>query len=365
MVRTVHSLARIASLLATLLVVGAIGLGRLSPGSEGRTIAPSLVVGVAPRIPGPEAGDLRLLDLSEGEIRSIPIGSTERIDLAVGSPWVDSWDQSHVVGRWTSIDTDGILQAAGLARLSYPSGRVLDRVTLDRCPTTTPCWGSGTSSRVLYVSGDGSMYRYDFEPSADDPGLDGQAGLHRVEWAVDLPGGEAPVLIDLGRPEGCLPPGMILATVCPRRPEAGEDRGERSQIWWLRLDSDERTIISCGEVTSKDPSGQDLGRRRPALGRRADGSLWLAYLSWNGVPDRMALRIAPARFDELTGGPVAVGPGIPLAEGCLSNPLRFAEGGSRLVCLTFRDDQPTPLRITLDDAPSPTALAVAGIPPGL
>ncbi|QDV32751.1 hypothetical protein [Tautonia plasticadhaerens] len=360
MVRTVHSLIRIASIVGTLLVMFAIGLGRISPGPEGRSVAPALVVGVAPRFPGPKAGELRLLDIAEGAIRSVPIGSSDRIDLAVGSPWVDPWDQAHVVGRWASTDPDGNLRGAGLARLAYPSGRILDQISLDRCPTTAPCWGSGTSSRVLYVSGDGSMYRYDFEASAGEPGYEGQAGLHRVEWGPGVAGGDQPVLLDIGRPEGCLPPDMLLATAISRVPEEGEARGERSQIWWLRLDPDERTIVSCGQVTSKDPSARDVGRRRPALGRRPDGSLWLAYLSWNGMPDRMTLRLAPARLDERTGGPVAVGPGIPLARNCLSNPLNFTGGGTRLVCLTYEDEQPTALRITLDETPSPTALAVAG-----
>jgi hypothetical protein len=364
MVRAIHSLFRIASIVAIPLVITAIGLGRLSPGPEGRSVAPGLLVGIAPRIPGPLAGELQLLDLKAKAIKSIPLLSTDRIDLAIGSPWVDSWDQAHVVGRWMSVNRDGILQAAGLARVAYPSGRVLDQVPLDRYPITEPCWGSGTSSRVLYPSGDGSLYRFDFDGKADEPKCDGQPGLLRVEWAVKTPGHGDPVLLDIGRPEGCLPPDMFLATVVLRSPDQTRGSAEDSQIWWIRLDRDERTIIAWGAVTSKDPEGEDVGRRRPTLARRADGSLRLAYLSWNGEPDRMVLRVAPSRLDEQTGGPVAVGKGIPLAEGCLSIPLTFTESGTHLTCLTFERDRPSPLRIALDAPPSPTALAVAGIPPG-
>jgi hypothetical protein len=364
MARTVHSLFRIASIVATLLVIAAIGLGRLSLDPDGRRIAPGLLVGIAPRIPGPAAGELPLLDLKAQAIHSIPLSPTDRIDLAIGSPWVDSWDQAHVVGRWMSVTPDGILQAAGLARLAYPSGRVLDQVALERYPTTEPCWGTGTSSRVLYPSGDGSLYRFDFDAKAGAPEFEGQPGLHRVEWVVDAPGHGDPVILDVGRPEGCLPPDLLLATVVIRSPDQTRGGAERSQLWWLRLDREERKIIAWGVVAPEDPQGKDIGRRRPTLARRADGSLRLAYLSWNGVPDRMALRVAPARIDERTGGPVAVGAGVPLAEGCLSIPLTFTECGTRLTCLTFEHDRPSPLRIALDETPSPTALAVAGIPPG-
>ena len=45
MVRTVHSMIRVASMAAMMLVVGAIALGRISPGPEGRTRGPAYLAG--------------------------------------------------------------------------------------------------------------------------------------------------------------------------------------------------------------------------------------------------------------------------------------------------------------------------------
>jgi hypothetical protein len=297
---------------------------------------------------------LQLFDLTGGPLRSLPMSAQERVDLAIASPWVDAWDQVHVAGRWMVIDPELGLKHCGLSRVAIPSGDVLDRVSLDHYPVSPPCWGAGTTARVLFVSGDGNLYRYDFEPIAGSTGL----GLKPVRWDVEFPGTGNPLLIDVMRPERLLTPDLLVATVLTRSPEADRNRADHYEIWWLRLSDDEQRIIDCGPITRPDPTGLDVSRRRPSLGVRSDGTLSLAYLSWKGTPEELYLRVLPVRIDEQTGTPIAEAmQGTVLADSCLNHAPVFVDGGASLLVQTLRDCNPIPLRVPLDAAPHPTTLA--------
>ncbi|RUL82206.1 hypothetical protein [Tautonia sociabilis] len=358
MAQNVFSLVRITGIVSVLLFAGAVGLGRLAPGPEGRTVGHGPLIGVSSFEPRPADGSLEVLDVTSGAIRTLELPDADRVDLAVGSPWVDAWDQAQIVGRWMDVSSDGFLRHTGLARVSYPSGRVLERIPLERYPISPPCWGSGTSDRVLYVSGDGALYRLDFDAPAGAPGEGGQPGLRRLPWRSEA--GSPPYLLDVCRAGAGLEEEILLVSIVSWKRPGSADCGLESEIWWLRLDPDETEVVAAGPVTPTDPKGRDNRRRRPALGRRADGSLWLAYLSWAGTPDRMRLRVVPARVDERTGAPrVDIAEGTPLADGCLNSFPAFSEGGTRLSFVAASANGPISQSIALDDAPSPTALAAA------
>ncbi|WP_152051191.1 hypothetical protein [Tautonia marina] len=356
MLRTVHSMIRLASMVALLLSIGAIGLGKLSPNGLGRTPSSTNLLGVSTCYRGAASEGLQLFDLAGGPPRSLPLSSQERVDLATGSPWVDAWDQVHVAGRWLVIDPELGLTDCGLSRVAIPSGEVLDRVSLDHYPVSPPCWGAGTTARVLFVAGDGNLYRYDFEPISGSSGL----GLKPVRWHVESPDVENPVLVDVMRPERLLSPDLLIATVMSRSANGGPNRADHDEIWWLRLSEDEQTIIDCGPITRPDPEGLDVSRRRPSLGVRSDGSLCLAYLSWKGTPEELYLRVLPVRLDEQTGTPIAEATrGRVLADSCLNHAPVFVDGGSSLLVQTLQGREPMPLRVPLDDGShDPTLAAV-------
>lgn len=346
---------RLASMMAILLSIGAIGLGKFSPDGFGRSPCSTHFLGVSTCYRGAVNEGLHLFDLTGGSMRSLPLGPREGVDLASSSPWVDAWDQVHVAGRWKVIDPELGLKQCGLTRVAIPSGDVLDRVSLDHYPVSPPCWGAGTTARVLFVSGDGNLYRYDFEPIAGSSGL----GLNPVRWDLDSPGTEDLQLIDVMRPDRLLDPDLLIATVMTRRPQGDRDRADHYEIWWLRLSDDEQRIIDCGPITRPDPAGLDVSRRRPSLGVRGDGTLCLAYLSWKGTPEDLYLRVLPIRLDPETGIPIAEATrGRILADSCLNHAPAFVDGGASLLVQTLRDRTPIPLRIPLDGmAPPPTLTA--------
>ncbi|WP_169977047.1 hypothetical protein [Tautonia rosea] len=356
MLRTVHSMLRIASMSALLMSIGAIGLGKLSPDGLGRTQSSTHFLGVSTSYQGAAGQGLQLFDLTGGPPRSLPLRTQERVDLAIGSPWVDAWDQVHVAGRWMVIDPAIGLKDCGLSRVAIPSGNVLDRVSLDHYPISPPCWGAGTTARVLFVSGDGNLYRYDFEPISGA----GAPGLNRIRWDVERPGMAVPLLVDVTRPERLPTPNLLIATVVPRLSEGEMSRADAHEIWWLRLSDDEQAIMDCGPITWPDPEGLDVSRRRPALGVLSDGTLCLAYLSWRDTPEALYLRVLPVRLDEQTGMPVAEGTqGKILADSCLNHAPVFVDGGASVLVQTLQDREPIPLRVPLDDHSRPTTLAAA------
>lgn len=349
MVRTMNSMIRITAMVTVLLSIGAIGLGRLSPNDRGRTSGPLNVVGLSSSYNGPHRPGLHLFDLSDGHYQSLRLNPFERIDLAIGSHWADSWDQVQVVGRWTVNNSDGIMTDCGLSRVAYPSGQVLDRVPLDHYPTTTPCWASGTAARIFFVSGDGNLHRYDFEPTAESTLLTASTGLKQVRWEVEPSITPRIVLIDISRPEGLLAPDLLLASVM--QPDLDSERRsvETSEIWWLRLGPDSEAIIDCGPVTIPDPEGLDIGRRRPSLGVQHDGTLSLAYLSWKGVTKELCLRIAPVELNEHDLTPVMVNSsGQVLAHDCLNTAPIFSNGGSSIMVQVLKNGNPEAERIALD-----------------
>lgn len=68
----------------------------------------------------------------------------------------------------------------GLARISYPDGEILDQVSLEVVPLSSPCWLEGTSARVVFGAADGKLYRLAFESAIP------KTGETRAEPVPDL-----------------------------------------------------------------------------------------------------------------------------------------------------------------------------------
>ena len=68
----------------------------------------------------------------------------------------------------------------GLVRMSLPDGEILDRLILpdEALPMGAPSWIPGGPVSVIYVGGDGRIYRVDFARSGLDGDLEGEANPH-------------------------------------------------------------------------------------------------------------------------------------------------------------------------------------------
>ena len=370
MITALRSTFRIATIAAMLLTLGAIGVARIAPSPIGRTPMTPIVSGPIWLDRGDGWSRIDLVDAKARACRSLPLPDGERIDLALGSPWLDPTGQSHVVGRWSRHDEVG-LEEAGIARIAYPSGRVLDRVALEILPVSPPCWASGTRARVVFVAGDGALYRYDFEDDDGRPTAGSADGLARLRWDVDPPGVGIPMILDVARPEaGVLDDDLVLASICPRIDARWvSNTGAKvhyldSEIWWLRLAEGDGAIIDCGPVTTTDPAGVDLKRHRPALALGADGLLRMAYLSNRSGSPSNDLRIAHVAIDPRTGTPRMVGSsGTLLRDDCPNDTPAFASDGDEVLTLNRRGGTPT-LHRTPIGPPSPARLAALATIPG-
>ena len=123
----------------------------------------------------------------------------------------------------------------GLARYSLPSGRVLNRVSLDVLPTSHPSWFPDHSSRVLYAGNDGKLYRIDF-----DGKVSGKDPLpRRIAWKCAEPG-ENLLIRDpvwLRDPQRK----WMLVVSLTFNPNTDDQEKAEWTLWWLRLERRRRS----------------------------------------------------------------------------------------------------------------------------
>ena len=369
MITALRSTFRIATVAAMLLTLGAIGVARIAPGPDGRTPRSLTVSGLLRRFHSDGPSRIDLVDAEAGVLRSLPLPAGELIDLASGSPWADPTGQLHVVGRWSRTGEVG-LEDTGIARIAYPSGRVLDRVAIDVMPVSPPCWASGTRARVFFVAGDGALYRYDFEDADGRPTAGAADGLVRLRWNVEPPGVGTPMILDVARPEaGVLNDDLVLASICPRTDarhaldKSAPKHYLDSEIWWLRLGGDDGAVVGCGPVTTADPAGFDVRRHRPALALGGDGVLRMAYLSNPSGNPGNDLRIAPVAIEPESGTPRMEGSaGTLLHTDCFNDTPAFASDGAEVLCLSRRGGAPTLHRAPVGPPTTASLAVLATIP---
>src|SRR5262249_12077497 len=124
------------------------------------------------------------LDRETGKVLRLEMPAGEIVGYAVCSPWSDERGPFQAVGRGgnrpgkasASVPSD-----FGLARLSLPEGKVLERIPLDVTPISEPCWIPGPSPRILFPAGDGFIYWYDLPEPVSSPR---PTHPQRVEWGI-------------------------------------------------------------------------------------------------------------------------------------------------------------------------------------
>jgi hypothetical protein len=289
------------------------------------------------------------IDRQTGQILHLQFSPEDSLDYAVCSPWCDERGQFHAVSRWMNRSgkvSDYLPQDFGVARFTVPEGRLLDRVKLDHVPVGDACWVPGVTPRIIFSSGDGKLYGYQFGDSGrghiDEAG--DCAKTQPVVWRSTPPGTGLLYIRDLIWPADAKLGGRMIASMSYRILVNGQPRMCRPQLWWLKLNEDATAVETAGQLTVPDPDddpAKDFGieERLPNIITTANGELALAYLSRRGSRSLWDLNVAAITIDPETGVPTAGSGGSQgLAGGFLPSAPTFSADG-RLVYGIRNHDQ--------------------------
>jgi hypothetical protein len=228
----------------------------------------------------------RLLDRETGRLSRLLLPDGERLEVPSFRDWIDAQEERQVVGRWLRVAPTGALVGTGLARVSYPSGRMLECESDVPTPAAPPCWYPGRVPKVLYVGTDRKLYQYTFG-SGRMGGCEHPGHFAPVAWPPTAAVGRAWIEF-LTWPTDTRLGGRILATLVA-------DRGPR-RLWWLRLSANG---LRVEDAAPADDAGGDLDfeATMPSVGRRCDGQLVAAYLRSAYPAGTVELRVAPIEVD--------------------------------------------------------------------
>lgn len=250
----------------------------------------------------------RWLDAESGQILSTPLDDADVLEAASSAPWVDDQGEYQVAGRWSSRTRKGPMSIStdfGLARYSFPSGRLLDHVSTEIVPVCPPCWFPGTRARILFAGGDGELYHYAFESELHAKGLETEVNRDDrptlVEWACPKPGLGKVFLSDLSWPEDPRLSGYVVVSLREQSPDTEAFRTfSGATLWWLKLNNAGTEIVEAGRLNVSDVPGHrefPIDQRSPTVGTLADGKPVVAYLVENEDRKSWDLRLAPIEFE--------------------------------------------------------------------
>lgn len=326
-------LVRISLLLGAGLFCMAVAVGRQAREPGRRMAVENRLAGLGILDHSRSGPGFRMIDLDLGTFRTLPLPSSDQLDLTSVAPWSDERGRRSIVGRWTrrsGQNSESLAHEFGLLRYDLASGEVLERVALDVLPTSPPCWYPDATARILFVGADGQIHRYAFEDASAHPLEPAAQRRAPLEWRCGTPTGLEPLVTDL-----CWPavPGferIVIATLVPRRGGLGKVEFENARLWSLRLDSECAAIVSAAPLDLDGlPSSDGQHRRRPAVGRREDGSVLLAYLEES--PDTsLRLGVVPIALSPEGHAVVSDAPTCGFGEDCAPVTPAFGEGARTL-----------------------------------
>lgn len=275
----------------------------------------------------------RVLDTQTGEMSPLVLPQAQGLQKASFSDRVNEQGEREVVGRWVRYTGKGPsreMDATGVARFAYPSGRVLDQVPLDFVPSSPPCWFSGDPPRVLLAGTDGRLYRVSFRDHIGQGGAD-DCEVQPIDWPQRPEGLRES---HIGHPvwhKDLRLGNTLIATVgnAPSQEHANglKRRGYRFQLWWLRLDASGSQIVGGGRLFADNPNHDDQ-EGFPSVASLPDGGLVLTFVRQapaTNVGDVYAVRL---EIDDQTGTPVAHWSNArKVAEKCALVPAAFSPDG--------------------------------------
>lgn len=286
--------------------VVAIGLGRMFPENpRGRLLDVCSQVYVSPFASPPDCKSVRFLEPESGKLTQLELPESDVLDQASCSPWHDERGDVQVVGRWSRRLGSGMSALGdgfGLARVTYPSGRVLERFETSVVPASPPCWFPGTTAKILFAAGDGMLYRFAFEGATGSTvGRDGRDEQPvPLEWRPGVRPGIGRVYIrDVCWPADARLGGRFLVTLSPQARVGTRIEYMPSTLWWLSLDKDGTTIESATPVLPEDHADGNSyseNERMPTMLHAHDGPPLLAYLSRRLGTNDWKLQVAPVRL---------------------------------------------------------------------
>jgi hypothetical protein len=281
----------------------------------------------------------RFLDRETGAIVRGEFPAADTLELASCSPWRDERGQFHVVGRRMTYLRQGkkcFPQEFGLARYTFPEGRLIDRVELDQVPVTEPCWAPGLAPRIIFVAGNGVFYGYAFEGSDGCPlgGADAPDRPREIAWRTTRPGLGLLQIKDLIWPTDPRLGGRLIASLSYQVQIDGRRRFLGPQLWWIELSGDGTAITGAGRIIVPEHGDlawavdQDQEERLPSIALTPAGGLTLAYLARMRDQTPWELRVARLESDPATGAPmVRRGGSRGLARGCIATAPAFSTDG--------------------------------------
>ncbi len=244
----------------------------------------------------------RLLDTAAGEVSRLALPSGYGLQNVSFSDWIDEDKQRQMAGLWVQYQgshDSGLVAQFGLARLSFPSGHVLECVPDAPILNSPPCWYPGAQPRVLFAAMDGRLYQCTFS--------DGRSFDSQVTEVKLANGARAP-----RRLSDC----FVTAPVWPKVPALGgrliaeiADRPIRghftsSRLWWLRLTPDGAAIAEMGPLSVPETGyADDAWECLPSVTALPDGGCLLAYQRTTDFGKTRDLCVARVNIDTVTGEP--------------------------------------------------------------
>lgn len=282
-----------------------------------------------------------ILDAETGAVVPFSLPDDSGLDLLGFSPWRDAAGESHMIAlqRINICERDDSTdESYELARYTFPSGRLLDRVVLPVPPIGSVCWFPDGSDRILFAGGDHRLYLHDFMDGVEAARSSPAPRPRALQWQCDLPG-EGPV--QLQDPFWPAAPGLggrLLVSMTLYQDDSRPGGGP--QLWWLQLDPDSATIVATGRLVVPEESGSipvDEEERLPCVGTMRDGTLMLAYLTRTPECSNWDLWVAPITFAGPGRAPcVLQSSRRKLATGCAGIVLAFSADG-RTIYVSLRD----------------------------
>jgi hypothetical protein len=221
----------------------------------------------------------------------LDLSGAKGFDLLSVSPWCDASGQHHLAGRWWGFangEQHGLEAVQGVARSTFPEGRVIDRIAIDTIMSAPPCWFPDRSDRILFAGADGRLYVLEF-PQAGRPERSTAAPAlaprpQPVRWATADPEADADAchIRQPCWPSGTALGGCLVVSIYTHDPKKVSRSYLDSRLWWLQLSPDATEIVAAGRLIEPDESASggegdechpNVCQRLDLRRRRADAGL--------------------------------------------------------------------------------------------
>jgi hypothetical protein len=305
----------------------AIGLGQsAAPAQQGRNVTSARYVSLNGLFWNPDDNTSQWLDPDTGSTRQLELPADEAFQAGSCSPWKNADGEHEVVGLWrrqSGRHHTMLTEDYGLARMAFPSGKMIERISTEVLPVAPPTWFPAPDARILFATGNGSLYHLSFD--GDGSGGDDRQP-RKIEWTVPGMNEQDTFVSDPSFVDPAISPRTFVA--CLRRVEtiAGRRIFSSSQVWLLKLDPAGEAVVDARPLFSEDPDRERYETRSPAIHRDADRGLQVAYYQRHDGRT-WQLRVAPIDLNPKSGLLTARGGGRALADSCLPMTPAFSVDG--------------------------------------